>query len=164
MELNAQLVNVAGHFRPLRFIFLQFSLQIGEFLRRCRAGGHRHDRDRRRFATALAIQRHSGGGCVNNERTGAMLTLENEVAMFAFCLGTNRVHHSIIKQRLYQRREHTLLPLRRRQAEGGLWPADILEVFRPLPEFGDELTQRADPSSAIWVILALFRRRQYCRS
>jgi hypothetical protein len=32
------------------------------------------------------------------------LTLEEEVAVFAFCLRTNRVHHSIIKQRLYQRR------------------------------------------------------------
>jgi hypothetical protein len=33
-----------------------------------------------------------------------MLALEEEVAVFAFCLGTNRVHHFMIKQRLYQRR------------------------------------------------------------
>jgi hypothetical protein len=104
MKLNAQLIDVAGHFGPLRFILLQFPLQVGEFLRQCRAGGHRRHRDGRRFATALAIQRHSGGGGVNNERTGAMLTLEKEVAMFAFCLRTNRVHHSVIKQRLYQPR------------------------------------------------------------
>ena len=40
MELNAQLVDVAGYFRPLRFILLQFPLQVGEFLRRRRADGH----------------------------------------------------------------------------------------------------------------------------
>src|SRR5690349_15263562 len=106
MELNAQLVDVAGYFRPLRFILLQFPLQVREFLRRRRADGHWHHWDDRWFAAALAVQCHSGGGGVNNERTGAVLTLEKEIAMFAFCLGTNRVHHSLLKQRLYQRRGH----------------------------------------------------------
>ena len=120
MQLNAQLVDIAGHFRPLRLILLQFSLQIGEFLRRSRAGGHGSRRDGCWLAAALAIHGHSGGGGVNDEGTGAVLTLEEEIAMFALRLGTIRVHRSIIKQRLYQRRERTLWAVR-------------LHVFRLVP-------------------------------
>jgi len=125
MELNAELIDVAGNFRPLRFIFLQFPLQIGEFQRRHRAGGGGRRRDDRWFAAALTVYRHSRGGGVNDERAGAVLALEKEVARFAFCLGTNRVHHSIIKQRLYQRREHTLLAVR----VEGTWAGAVVEGF-----------------------------------
>jgi hypothetical protein len=72
--------------------------------------------------------------------------------MFAFCLGTNRVHHSLIKQRLYQRRGHG------HGADGasGTSLVDILKGFGFPAEFGDELTHQANPHSAVRVILALF--------
>lgn len=67
-----------------------------------------------------------------------MLTLEEEVAVFAFCLRANRVHHSIIKQRLYQRRgAHTSCLW----ASGHLARVDLLEGFSVPAGFGDELTQ-----------------------
>ena len=66
-----------------------------------------------------------------------MLTLEEEVAVFAFCLRTNRVHHSIIKQRLYQRREHALMALRRENSGAVMFS----KVFSISDGFGDELTQ-----------------------
>ena len=66
-----------------------------------------------------------------------MLTLEEEVAVFAFCLRANRVHHSIIKQRLYQRRGAHVLPVE----PVGILRVDLFEGFSVPAGFGDELTQ-----------------------
>ena len=33
MQLNAELVDIAGNLGPLRFVLLQFPLQVGGFLR-----------------------------------------------------------------------------------------------------------------------------------
>src|SRR5207248_6292532 len=103
MQLNAELVNVAGNFGPLGFVLLQCPMQIGQLLWRRRTGGHRRHRNGGWLATLLAIQRHSGCSGVNDEWTRAMLTLEEQVPRFASSLRTNRVHHAVIKQRLYQR-------------------------------------------------------------
>src|SRR5438477_7858864 len=98
MNLNAKLVDVTGHFGALRFVLFQLALQIGELLRRCRARARRRHWNKRRLTATLAIKGHSSGRRVDHEWTGAMLTLEKEIPCFVSCLGTNRVHHSVISR------------------------------------------------------------------
>src|SRR3954454_4146669 len=75
MQLDAELIDVAGDFRALRFVFFKLALQVSamrlDFTVRSLLLS-RHGWDRRRFATLLTVQGHSCGRGINNQRRGAM--------------------------------------------------------------------------------------------
>jgi hypothetical protein len=82
MELDTELVDVAGHFSPLRFIFLQLVLKIGDLgsvLRRLLdLGALRHAQ---RLVTVLAVDGQTCRSGIDDQRDGAMLAIEDDVAV-----------------------------------------------------------------------------------
>lgn len=78
MQLNAKLIDGARHFGPLRLVLFQFLLEIREFVRRWEGRACRK-RNLRCFPATLTGQRPSGGCRVNNERSDAMLAIEENV-------------------------------------------------------------------------------------
>jgi hypothetical protein len=80
MQLDAELVDVAGDLGALRFVLLQLMLEIGNFHG---IFGSRFDRDlrnRRRLTAPLAIQRDSGRGRIDYKRSGAIRAGEDDIA------------------------------------------------------------------------------------
>ncbi len=81
MQLDAVLIDVAADFSSLRLVFLQLLLKLGSFARSKNTGFGCAVRDHRWFATRLTRERQSGGCGIHDQRTGAVLTDENNVAV-----------------------------------------------------------------------------------
>lgn len=82
MQLNAQLINVARDFGPLRFVFLEPALNFTFFLiahaAALRRGGV--GRDSCGLVATLTRERHAGGGVINDEWRETGFAFENDVA------------------------------------------------------------------------------------
>lgn len=82
MQLDAELVDIAGDLCALRFVFFDLALQISAVRLNFGVGSatlFQWWRNGRRFATFLTVQRHSSGGGVNDQRRGAMGTGKSNV-------------------------------------------------------------------------------------
>lgn len=80
MKLDTELVDITGNLSALRFVLFELVLQIGnpDGVPRSRLKSRMWNG--RRFATFLAIQRHTGSGGVDDERSRTMRAGENDVA------------------------------------------------------------------------------------
>jgi hypothetical protein len=82
MQLDAELVDVAGDFCALRFVFFDLTLQISAVRLNFTIRGATlflQCRDRCWLPTFLAVQRHSGSCGVNDQRRGAMGACKSNV-------------------------------------------------------------------------------------
>jgi hypothetical protein len=81
MQLNAELVDVTGNFRPLGFVLFKLSFQISNLRlslsRLCIR--RRNRRNRSRPSASLALKGHAGRGGVDYERRRTVSTRERDV-------------------------------------------------------------------------------------
>ena len=80
MQLDAELIDVAGDLSALRLIFLQLMLEIGDFHGVFARGFERCVWYRGWFSALLAIKGHPGGRGVYDERSGTMPASEDNIA------------------------------------------------------------------------------------
>ena len=80
MQLNTELIDIARDLSPLRFIFLQLMLKIGNA--RGIFGRHfdRYFWNGGRLAAVLAIQRHSSRSRIDHKGSSAIRAGENDIA------------------------------------------------------------------------------------
>ena len=101
MQLDRELIDVAGNFGTLRFIFSQLSpdffrvsQRIHVRLLRFRNGGQ--------LAALLAGQHHAGGRSIHDQRGFAMLAMEEDVGISRdFAEGMSRRFHDQITSSRY---------------------------------------------------------------
>jgi len=116
VKLDAQLIDVTGNLGPLRFVFFQLMLKIGDF--RGINGLRSRMRNDGRLAAALALQGRSRRGRVHYERSSAMGACENNILSRrrVFWRGIARLHRALFQQETYRMREPR--PFRRRDFVG----------------------------------------------
>ncbi len=95
MQLNGELIDVAGDFGALRFVLFQFPLHVfRNCRRRCFCSWHRC-----RLRATLTRHRHSGRSAIHHQRTRAMLTGKYDIGGGCGNGGARWLHHQQLSKR-----------------------------------------------------------------